>query len=190
MVKMNNNDNENIGFLLRNERQKRDISIRALAKKADVSPAIISRIEKGHTSPSFATLKKILDVFHLNFAEFFKAADNVPKSPVIKKSKIKRLDGLGEKLKVFLINAGVSKDIQLFLEEYEPGGSFGSDMLTHKSVEAGICIKGKLALELGGETYSISEGDGWCFDSNIPHRFSNPSDKKAVLVTANTPAVF
>lgn len=181
---------EDIGDLLKQLRNSKKVSIRQLARKAGVSPAIISRIEQGHSSPSFATLQKILEAFHMNFAQFFGSAQPAAQSPIIPRRMMKQIDGIGEKLKFTLVNAGYSPDIQLLLEEYAPGANWGNDMLTHESVETGICMQGELTLELAGRTHAISKGDGWCFDSRQPHRFSNRSSRKAVLVSANTPAVF
>lgn len=181
---------EDVGPLLKAERQKRNLSLRALARLAGVSAAIVLRIEQGTTSPSFATLKKILDAFNMSFAEFFNAGKKFAESPVIHKSEMKKMIGIGEKLSVTIVNAGTSDDLQLIYEEYAAGGHTGRDMLRHDSVEAGICLKGKLLLELAGKTYPLSAGDGWFFDSKIPHRFSNPAKTKAVLISANTPATF
>jgi HTH-type transcriptional repressor of puuD len=181
---------ENIGALLNRERIQRKVTIRALARKAGLSPAIISRIEQGHSSPSFATLKKILDVFGLSFAEFFGSQKSAEESPIIRKKDMRVNRGIGEGLLATVVNAGRSKELQLFREVFEPGGHYGKEMLTHQSVEAGICVKGTLRLDLGDRTYTVSEGDGWFFDSTIPHRFSNPTKKQAILVSANTPGTF
>ena len=183
-------DEENVGILLKQERIRRGVTIRSLAQKAGLSPSIISRIEQERCSPSFATLKKVLDVFGLSFAEFFGSQKNSGDNPIIRREDMRVNRGIGEGLLATVVNAGKSKKIQLFREVFEPGGHYGKEMLTHQSVETGICVKGTLCLDLGEKTYTIREGDGWFFDSTIPHRFSNPTKKTAILVSANTPGTF
>jgi transcriptional regulator with XRE-family HTH domain len=182
-------DSEDIGYLLQRQRAKKNISIRELAKKAGVSPAIISRIEQGHSSPSFTTFQKILNPLGLNFATFFSKESHDGGSPVIRKQDMKKTC-LGDKCEVLMLDADKDKNIQMFIETYSPGGSTGTDMLSHDSVETAVCIRGKLKLELAGKTYLLSEGDGFVFDSKLPHRISNPTSKTSILVSANTPAVF
>ncbi|MDD5686781.1 MAG: cupin domain-containing protein [Elusimicrobia bacterium] len=181
---------EDVGYLLKKQRTKNNLSIRSLAVKAGVSPAIISRIEQGHTSPSFITLKKILDPLKLNFAAFFSMEKSETDNPVIKKKNMKKIHGIGKNMEMVLISSEKPGKIQMFIEKYYPGGNSGDEMLIHDSTETGICIKGKLKLELAGKTYFISEGDGWLFDSKLPHKFSNPGNKKAILISSNTPPVF
>ena len=64
-----------IGNRLRHERQKKGLSQRALARLAGVTNGLISQIEQNSTSPSIASLKKILDVLSLSLADFFNDND-------------------------------------------------------------------------------------------------------------------
>jgi len=180
---------ENLARLAKEQREKRKLSLRVLARQSGVSAAMISRIEQGHASPSFETLRKILSVFGLSFAEFFQLETSSTGSPIIPKSRMKIQRGLGHHVQMTVVNSGVSGEIQMFREEYGPGGHSGPEPLRHESIEMGLCIQGRLVLELAGKKYDIGQGDGWCFDSRLPHRFLHAGKKKAVLVSANTPAV-
>src|SRR5512147_477771 len=59
-----------IGERLREIRERYGLSQRALAARADVTNGMISMIEKNRSSPSVATLKKILGGFPLSLADF------------------------------------------------------------------------------------------------------------------------
>ena len=54
------------------------LSQRALARRAGISNALISLIEKEKTSPSVASLKKILDSFPMELSDFFALRPDTP----------------------------------------------------------------------------------------------------------------
>ena len=74
------------------------------------------------------------------------------------------------------------------MSRYEPGASTGDDSYQHQGEEAGIVISGELELTLDGRKYLLQEGDSFSFESNIRHRYANPSDSMdAIVIWANTP---
>ncbi|MNC77080.1 HTH-type transcriptional regulator PuuR [compost metagenome] len=63
-------------------------------------------------------------------------------------------------------------------------------MLTHEGEETGILVEGRLELVVGLETFVLEVGDSYYFESTKPHRFRNPYDVPARLISAATPANF
>jgi mannose-6-phosphate isomerase-like protein (cupin superfamily) len=63
-------------------------------------------------------------------------------------------------------------------------------MLTHEGEETGILVEGRLELIVGLETFVLEAGDSYYFESSKPHRFRNPFDVAARLISAATPANF
>ena len=57
---------------------------------------------------------------------------------------------------------------------YEPGGNSGQRMSHHAGREFHYILHGEMLLELGFEQYVLKAGDSIVFDSNTPHRLSNP----------------
>jgi mannose-6-phosphate isomerase-like protein (cupin superfamily) len=68
---------------------------------------------------------------------------------------------------------------------YAPGADTGEEMLTHAGQEAGVVIEGEIELTVGEQSRLLKSGDGYYFDSSIPHRFRNPGRVQAVLVSAS-----
>ncbi|MBP2229211.1 transcriptional regulator with XRE-family HTH domain [Azospirillum agricola] len=60
-----------LGKRLQSLRETHGLSQRALARRSGISNALISLIEKDKTSPSIASLEKILDSFPIGLADFF-----------------------------------------------------------------------------------------------------------------------
>lgn len=58
--------NMTLGQFIRDERDKRDISLRELARRLEITPPFLSDIELGRRFPSEETLKAIAKEFDMN----------------------------------------------------------------------------------------------------------------------------
>lgn len=79
-------------------------------------------------------------------------------------------------VKWFRLTAEAEKDAEFLEIVYQPGASSGANMSHHVGREFGLVIEGELLLELGFDTYQLCAGDSVIFDSNTPHRLSNPGN--------------
>jgi len=60
-----------VGAIIRRRREARGISLRGFARQCDLSPAHVSKIERGHASPSLETLTRIVNELELHDADLF-----------------------------------------------------------------------------------------------------------------------
>ena len=74
------------------------------------------------------------------------------------------------------LTAVAEKDAEFLEIVYQPGASSGANMSHHVGREFGLVVEGELLLELGFDTYNLCVGDSVIFDSNTPHRLSNPGN--------------
>jgi transcriptional regulator with XRE-family HTH domain len=176
-----------MGARLREIRERFGLSQRALATRADVTNGMISLIEKNASSPSVATLKKILDVFPMSLSEFF--ASGQPEQPAI----FFRADELVETA------AGpsptgrwapawarrCSSSTSGSSRAPTPGG-----MLRHDGEEGGVVVRGEVELTVGTSTRILRPGDAYAFQSSVPHRFRNLGAEACEIVSACTPPSF
>jgi transcriptional regulator with XRE-family HTH domain len=178
-----------IGERLREIRERYGLSQRALATRADVTNGMISMIEKNRSSPSVATLKKILDAFPMSLAEFFAIGE--PEVPKIFFGADELVEIAGGLLSYRQVGANLQgKAIQLIHERLLPGADSGAEMLRHDSEESGIVIRGELELTVGMQTRVLRQGDAYYFNSRIPHRFRNLAGEACEVVSACTPPSF
>jgi len=75
-------DPQSLGQHLNQLRKQAKVSLRELARAAEISPASLSAIEKSQSSPTLDTLHKILKALGTNFADFFAANPGSEQSPV------------------------------------------------------------------------------------------------------------
>jgi transcriptional regulator with XRE-family HTH domain len=60
-----------MGLLLRQWRERRELSLHKLADRAGVSYVTIVRIEQGRMSPTLATLEKLAKALGITMRDFF-----------------------------------------------------------------------------------------------------------------------
>lgn len=179
-----------VGERLRAVREACGLSQRTLARRSGVANGLVSMIELGRTSPSVATLKKILDGVPMTLADFF--AGNLPSSeePVVHRaSELVEIGSEGISYRQVGRNLD-RRELQLLHERLQPGADTGIEMLRHESEEGGVVVRGTLELTVAGQRYLLEPGDAYYFDSRLPHRFRNPGDEVCEVVSACAPPSF
>lgn len=180
-----------VGERLQTIRKLKGLSQRELAKRAGVTNSTISMIEKNSVSPSISSLRKVLSGIPMSMVEFF-SEELAPQSTAQVVYKANELIDISDgAVTMKLVGRGhTSRAIAFLTEIYPPGADTGEEMLTHEGEETGILIEGRLELVVGLDTFVLEAGDSYYFESTRPHRFRNPYDAPARLISAATPANF
>lgn len=61
----------NLGESIRNIRREKGLSQGEMQKRTGILRSYLSRVENGHTVPSFATLQRLASAMEVNLADFF-----------------------------------------------------------------------------------------------------------------------
>lgn len=182
------------GARLKAEREARKLSQRQLAVAAGVTGAMISMIEQNRTSPSIATLKKIMSGLNMPLSAFFAEDEASAAKWHFTPDEFREIIPPGaesDRLIRFLrIGHAADSDLLMLYERYAAGGDTGPDVYSHEGEEAGIVITGQIELTVAGETRLLREGDAYHFNSRLAHRFRNPGPGECVMVSAATPPTF
>lgn len=175
-----------LGARLRSTREACGLSQRELARRAGMTNGAISLIEQNKSSPSVASLKKVLDAIPMGLAEFF-SVEQPPEDKVFFRED--ELLVLTEQDVTFRQVGGNSSNhaLQILHERYAPGADTGKTMLSHESEEGGIVLKGRIEITVGDHKQVLGPGDAYYFDSRQPHRFRNVGDEECEIVSACTP---
>ncbi len=183
-------ETDSIGKKIAQLRKEYKLSQRELAEKADITHSAISSIENSKVSPSVSSLHKIVKVFDMSLSEFFTQDQAFDERPVVIKPD--QLIEMGnEQVSMKLVCDG-RKDRQMgfLIEVYQPHSSTGLISIKHEGEESGTVLEGEIELTLGDKNYVIHEGESYLFDTSIPHKFTNRTDKLCRIVSAHTPASF
>lgn len=187
-----------IGGRLRAVREARGMSQRDLAGRAGLTNAAISLIEQNKSSPSVASLKRLLDAIPMTMSEFFSEVEGngAPKYFYSSDEFIELSPqdiGLGTgAARVSLRQLGDASrhSLQVLHEVYPAGSDTGPDLLAHEGEEAGVVIEGIIEITVADQIRVLNPGDGYLFDSRLPHRFRNIGEERCVIVSACTPPSF
>jgi transcriptional regulator with XRE-family HTH domain len=198
-------DVPSLGLRIREERLRRGVSLRALARDVGVSASMISQIETGKAQPSVGTLYAITTVLGMSIQDVFEempGADTGMAAPVAAPATV--LEALGSarglrlgplvrpaERQVLRLDSGVTWErlgslsthaVDFLLVTYAPGGSSSStgDLMRHPGAEYGFLLSGELVLTLGFEDILVRPGDAVSFDSTTPHRYRNDGTEPAV----------
>ncbi|MBV7396403.1 cupin domain-containing protein [Mameliella sediminis] len=187
-----------VGGRLRAIRESKGLSQRDLGARAGLTSAAISLIEQNKSSPSVASLKSLLDAIPMTMSEFFSAVEEEGEPKYFYTGdefiELSPQDlGLGEgaaQLSLRQVGDASKHSLQMLFETYPPGADTGPDLLKHDGEEAGVVIEGIVEVTVGNSIRVLNPGDGYLFDSRLPHRFRNVGEKRCVVVSACTPPSF
>jgi transcriptional regulator with XRE-family HTH domain len=162
----------NIGERLRELREARNISMRALAARSGLSANALSMIERSKASPSVSTLYKLADALGVSITSFF--GSDTQKQPVVflKADQRARMsftrgvfEGLGGEQFV--------GRVEPFLLTLESNANSGPRSMTHTGHEFVFCLRGELEYQVERQVFQLSSGDSLLFAAHLKHRWKN-----------------
>jgi transcriptional regulator with XRE-family HTH domain len=192
---------EDLGRRLKEVRIRAGLTLRELARQADVSPSLISQIENGKSQPSVATLYAFSRLLNVSVDELFDERgtagngtgahadqDLHPSDPtnawqpseyanrisVVHPSHRPHLD-MAEGVVWERLAATPEHGVNFMKITYAPGAaSADGDLITHDGYEYGYVLSGEVAVTVGDEVFNLHPGESVGFDSSIPHVLRNP----------------
>jgi transcriptional regulator with XRE-family HTH domain len=193
-----------VGERLRDERLRRGVSVRGLARDLGVSASLISQIETGKSQPSVGTLYAITTALDISVEDVFEPPtpevvhDDASMNPttVLAALGSHRGQRVGPLVRpgarqILQLDSGVTWErlgqlprthVDFLLITYEPGGKSSSTgrLMRHPGAEYGYLISGELVLTLGFDELRLTPGDAVSFESTTPHRYHNDGIEPAV----------
>lgn len=180
----------NIGEKIKELRKEKGMSIAELANKAELSPGLISQIERNMVTPSIVSLWKIAQSLQVSIGYFFDEETKDITNPVVKKRERKRIVVSNNNAIYELLSPDLNRKIEFLYITIKPGDYSTKDFVVHEGEECGIVIKGKLMVKMKDRDFILEEGDSIYFDSTIPHRYINIGDEVCESIWAMTPPSF
>lgn len=175
-----------LGDRIRDLRQQKNLSVRALAGVSGLAINTLSMIENGRTSPSVSTLQILARALEVPIAAFFEQPA-VEKRIVYVRSRQRpvvrvdttRLEHLGKDL--------AGNAVQPFVVTLEPGSGSGQSLIVHTGHEFVYCLSGQVLYSIDGESYLLESGDSIVFESHLPHHWKNTGSEPAQVILVLIP---
>src|SRR2546421_2247052 len=175
-----------VGERLRALRQFRRCTLRTIAARSGLSESFLSQVERGRSSASIASLRRIALALGVSIADLFEP-DGPPAARVLRRDDRPALafGVLGRKL---LLTPRPLHHLEVFVGELEVGGSTGDQLYAHgDSEELFVVLSGTVQLELEGEVFELERGDSIDYRSSTPHRAANVGDELAEVMWIISP---
>ena len=175
-----------VGERLRALRRFRRCTLRTIAERSGLSESFLSQVERGRSSASIASLRRIADALGVSMADLFEP-DGTPGPRVLRRDERPALSFgiLGRKL---LLTPGPLRHLEVFAGDLEVGGSTGPQPYAHgDSEELFVVLSGSVQLQLDGQLFELERGDSIDYRSSTPHRVSNAGQELAEVMWIISP---
>jgi transcriptional regulator with XRE-family HTH domain len=164
-----------IGPKVRRLRLRKKLGLVQLGEHTGLSPALLSKIERGHLFPTLPTLMRIALVFGIGLDHFFKEDPDRPIYAVVRKAdRIRLPDKAGRSSPAYRFESldyPVSeRKLNGYYVEIESEDE-SSDPHEHPGAEIIYVLRGELVLNVEGEDFELGEGDSMYFDSSHSHSY-------------------
>jgi len=178
---------DDIGKKLKKIRNEKKVTLKQLSEKTNLSISFISQVERGVSSLTITSLKKIADALDvsLNDVVAYKEKDSYARkkdNPVFLRmhndyASHQVVSGKfdGKKLEGIIFTISPHTDMDAF---------------AHEGEEFHYVIKGTADFYIEDTKYVIEVGDTIHFPSTISHKICNNSDEDLVVLSVLTPALF
>jgi transcriptional regulator with XRE-family HTH domain len=184
-------DNYAIGPKIRTLRLKKKIGLVEMGKHTGLSPALLSKIERGKLFPTLPTLLRIALVFGVGLEFFFAGAREKPVMAIVRKdSRVQLPDRPGAREIAYRFESldylATERRFNCYYAEFFPVEMEKLRPHTHPGVEFIYVIHGTLMVTAGGEMYTLDAGDSMYFDSSVAHAYRRSGGRlcTAIVITS------
>ena len=164
-----------IGPKIRALRLTKKMGLVELGRHTGLSPAMLSRIERGRLFPTLPTLLRIALVFSVGLDFFFAGVREKPVVGVVRRSaRLRFPDKPGAKEVAYrfesLDYAAAERRLHAYYAEFLASAPAQRPHL-HAGGEFIYVLAGTLRVRIGDEEHVLARGDSLYFDSSVPHSY-------------------
>ncbi|KQS06056.1 XRE family transcriptional regulator [Curtobacterium sp. Leaf183] len=161
---------DGVGPRLRALRQRRDVTLAALATETGISVSTLSRLEAGQRKPTLELLLPLARAYQVPLDDLVGAPQTGDPRVHLKPE----MHGGRVVVPLTRRTGGVRSFKQLF-PAHSPGGE--PDLRTHEGYEWLYVLSGRLRLLLGERDLDLGPGEVVEFDTHTPHWIGNVTDQ-------------
>lgn len=175
-----------LGERIRERRKELNMTARDFAQLVELSPALISQIERGNTDPSLDSLRRIARGLGVPLFDLF---DERPKqlARVVRRDQRKTVRAPDGDIAYERLSPGNGR-LELLHGILQPRTASSASLWAHApSEECVLVVEGTVVVEIEDERIVLETGDSAYFDSARPHRYRNDTEALARFIVAVTP---
>lgn len=184
---------QSLGAAIRHARRKCELTLTQVARKTKLSVSYLSQVERDRMPPSLSSLKRIAEALDVPAGSLmFTKSGAGSDSPVaiVRQSARKRLVFPGSNIRYEMLTPDLRRRASMLWLHAPARAESGPAPFSHEGEDAVVVLKGRLAVEVGGLWHELATGDSIYFDSQLPHRWRNPTNRPTVAIWMSTPPSF
>jgi transcriptional regulator with XRE-family HTH domain len=181
-----------IGEKLRTLRLRKSMGLEQLAQHTGLSPAMLSKLERGKLFPTLPTLLRISMVFSVGLDHFF--TDERKRHVVAisrKKERLRFPERPGASPVAYFFESldfpATERKLSTFYAEFQNIDPAKAKTHSHPGVEFIYLMTGKLRIKIGPEEHILNKEDSIYFDSAVQHSYSNASRSPCTGIVVTIP---
>jgi transcriptional regulator with XRE-family HTH domain len=161
-----------LGQVVREFRKRAGLGIAELARRAQLSPGMLSKIENGAISPSLASIRTLARALQVPVTSLFREFDDVSDATFVK---------AGEGMLVYRTGLHTEHEYRVLGQTTAKGITVEPYMITYGETSSAIpflrrtgtqfihVLEGQLNYRHGNRVFLMSEGDSLLFQADVPH---------------------
>ena len=164
-----------VGPRLRRLRERRDVTLTALAAKTGISKSTLSRLESGQRKPSLELLLPLAETYHLPLDELVGA-------PPVGDPRVRTRPRTRNGRLVYPLTqqrSGMAVWKVVIPPEHE------RKLRTHAGYEWLYVLSGEMRLIIGEHDITMRPGEVAEFDTRLPHWFGPPGDEPVEILSVH-----
>ena len=173
------------GGRLRNVRKQKNLTLAAVAERADMTAGALSQIERGLSGVTVETVVRIAGALGVSTGSLFTEEAWSPQVlPRADRGQIQGSLGYVEDI----LSRRPNTSFEVFEVRYEPGAADAEAPYKHgDSEEFLLVMHGEMVLLLEGEEHHLKEGDSIEFQTSQEHMVLNRSDAESAILWVISP---
>ena len=176
-----------IGHKLRALRLGKKMGLVELGRHTDLSPAMLSKIERGRLYPTLPTLLRIALVFGVGLDYFFLGARDKPVVGVVRRrDRLRFPERAGVREPAFQFEsldfAAPERQFNAFLADFPLVAEDKLRRHQHAGGEFLFVLKGTLAVSIADEEHVLEAEDSIYFDASVPHGYRRKGMRSCVAI--------
>jgi len=180
-----------IGEKLRALRLRKKMGLVELGGHTGLSPALLSKIERGRIFPTLPTLLRIALVFSVGLDYFFAGAREKPMLALARKgSRVVLPERAGARDVAYRFESldygATERRFNAYYAEFLPQPKDRMRPHSHPGVEFLYVLQGTLHLQVAEQEHALEAGDAIYLDSHVPHAYRRAGTRSccAIVITA------
>ena len=180
-----------IGEKMRALRLRKKMGLVELGQHTGLSPALLSKIERGRMFPTLPTLLRVALVFSVGLDYFFGGGQRRPALAVVRAAdRVSLPNRAGARQPAYRFECldypVTERLLDAYFVQFEAAGSESAEPHQHDGAEIVFVISGTLAVTVGADEHVLHEGDSIYFDPSPVHNYRRVGKKTCTAVVVTT----